>query len=127
LNASTSKEALPGLDTLVDGSTGPSRSASGRSIVSNVFENGFAGAFLGLLIASSSDISDVMLSKGSSFRGTGVGGFAEYEKLSSPIVDAESGIDGDGGGGDCTRTFFVTFFGALTASRAEDPGGGSAC
>jgi hypothetical protein len=122
LNDSTSKDALPGFDIFVGGTAGPS--PPGRSIVSNVFENGFAGVFPGPLLVSSSDVSDVLLSKGSSSRGIGVGGFAEYEKLSSPIVDAESGIGGDGGGGDCTRTFFVIFFGASTD---EDPGGGSTC
>lgn len=42
-----------------------------------------------------------MLSNGSfSSRGIGVGGFAGIEYVSSPIVEEESGIEGDGGGGD---------------------------
>jgi hypothetical protein len=44
----------------------------------------------------------------------GVGGFAGMEYVSSPIVEAESGIEGEGGGGDWTRTFLVAFFGAST-------------
>lgn len=71
LNASTSIDARPGLARFVGGITALSR--SGCSIVSSVFENGFAGALfdLGLCTASSSDASEVMFSKGSSSRGTG--------------------------------------------------------
>lgn len=71
LNASTSIDARTGLPRLVGGITGLSR--SGCSIVSSVFENGFAGALLelGLCIVSSSHASEVMLSKGSSSRGIG--------------------------------------------------------
>jgi hypothetical protein len=78
LNASTSMDARPGLVTFVGGIIGLSR--SGCSMVSSVFENGFAGALLGLPIASSSDISEVALSNGSSLRGNGgVGSFANIE------------------------------------------------
>lgn len=38
---------------------------------------------------------------------------------SSPTVEVESGIDGDdGGGGDCTRTFFGSFLWMFVASIA---------
>lgn len=80
LNASTSRDARPGLATFVGGIIGPS--LSGCSIVSSVFWNGFAGAWacFGMLTASSSDVSSEMLSKGSfSSRGIGVGGFADIE------------------------------------------------
>jgi hypothetical protein len=125
LKASTSIEARPGLVTVVAGITGPPRSVC--SIVSNVFEKGFAGALVTPSTASSSDDSDVMFSKGSpSSRNIAVGGLlAAARKASSPIVEAESGMEGDGGGGDCTRTFFVTFLGASTASTTVDRGGGS--
>jgi len=98
LNASTSIDARPELVMFVGPAACPPR--SGCSIISKVFENGFAGALLGLWTASSSDVSEVVLSKGSSSRGIGVGGFADIEYASSPIVEAESGIDGDSGGGD---------------------------
>jgi hypothetical protein len=100
---------------------------SGCSIISNVFENGFAGVFLGLWTASSSDVFEVVLSKGSSSRGIGVGGFADIEYVSSPIVEVESGIEGESGGGDWTRTFFVIFFGASIFSRSVEPDWKSAC
>jgi hypothetical protein len=77
LNASTSIDARPGLETFVGTIVGPS--LSGCSIVSNVFENGFAGALLGILASPSSEMSDPMISKGSSSRGIGVGGFADIE------------------------------------------------
>lgn len=69
LNASTSIDALPAVVVLVGCDSGASR--SGCSIVSSVFENGFAGALLGLLVPSSSEVSDVTLSKGSSAREIG--------------------------------------------------------
>lgn len=77
LKASTSIDARPGLETFVGGFAGISR--CGFSIVSSVFENGFAGA-LGWLSPSSSEISDVAVSKGSSSCGIGgVGGLADKE------------------------------------------------
>ena len=71
--------------------------------------------------SSSSDASEFVLSKGSSSRGIGVGGLTDIEYVSSPIVEVESGIEGDSGGGDCTRTFFVIFFGTpmLPSSAAS--------
>lgn len=68
LNASTSIEALP---AVVFGVCDIEASRSGFSIVSKVLENGFAGALLGLLDSSSSDVSEVTLSNGSSARGFG--------------------------------------------------------
>jgi len=107
LNASTSIDALPGLVTFVAGVADASRFDC--SIVSSVFEKGLRGACEGLLTASSSDVSEVILSNGSSSLGIGVGGFAY---TSSPIVEEESGmegVEGEGGGGDCTRTFLAAF------------------
>lgn len=63
LKASTSIDALPGLIRLGLDTGGLSRSE--RSIVSKVFENGFAGALLCLPRASSSSTSDITPSKGS--------------------------------------------------------------
>jgi hypothetical protein len=125
LNASTSIDARPGLVMFVGAAACPPR--SGCSIISKVFENGFAGALAGIVISSSSDESESVLSKGSSSRGIGVGGFADIEYVSSPIVEAESGIEGERGGGDCTRTFFVIFFGASILPRSAEPGRTSAC
>jgi hypothetical protein len=100
---------------------------SGCSIISKVFENGFAGALAGTCTPSSSEVSEFVLSNGSSSRGIGVGGFADIEYVSSPIVEVESGIEGDRGGGDWTRTFFVIFFGASLISSSAEPGRTSAC
>ena len=58
LNASTSIDALPGLVRFVAGAADASR--FGCSIVSSVFEKGLRGACGGLLIASSSDVSEVI-------------------------------------------------------------------
>lgn len=80
------------------------------SIVSSVFWKGLGGACNSLLAPSSSDVSDIVLPKGSSSRGMGVGGLS-VESSSSTIVEGESNLDGDGGGGDCTRTFLAAFFG----------------
>lgn len=124
LKASTSNDARPGLITFVGTAACP---RSGCSIISKVFENGFAGALLGFSTSSSSDVSEFVLSKGSSSRGIGVGGFADIEYVSSPIVEVESGIEGDSGGGDCTRTFFVIFFGTSIFSGSAAPKRGSAC
>lgn len=66
LKASTSIEARPGF--IILGLVTAGLSCSDRSIVSNVLENGFAGALLGLLSASSSDTSDIIPSKGSCSR-----------------------------------------------------------
>jgi hypothetical protein len=62
LKASTSIDALPELPIFGV----PSLSRCVGSIVANVFENGFAGTFLTLSTTSSSEISDTVLSKGSS-------------------------------------------------------------
>lgn len=62
LKASTSIDARPGLGTFVGGIVGVSRAFS---IVSNVLEKGFAGA-LDLSSSSSSEVSEVAVSKGSS-------------------------------------------------------------
>jgi hypothetical protein len=77
LNASTSIDARPGFVMFVGAAACPPR--SGCSIISNVFENGFAGALADIVISSSSDESEFVLSKGSSSRGIGVGGFADIE------------------------------------------------
>lgn len=69
LNASTSIDALPAF--VVFGVCDVGASRSGFSIVSKVLENGFAGALLVLIDSSSSDVSEVTLSKGSSVRGIG--------------------------------------------------------
>lgn len=69
LNASTSIDARPAV--VVFGVCDIAASRSGFSIVSKVLENGFAGALLGLLDSSSSDVSEVTLSNGSSARGFG--------------------------------------------------------
>jgi len=124
LNASTSIDARPGLTTFGGGAVDP-----GASIVSRVLENGFAGAAEGRCawtMPSSSDDSEAALSKGSFSRGIGVGGFAY---TSSPIVEVESGIEGDAGGGDCTRTVFAVFFGgcASTFGRLETSSNGCGC
>lgn len=73
LNASTSIEARPGLVIL--GADTAEGSRRGFAIVSKVFEKGFNGACEGGLTPSSSDVSDVVPSKGSSSLVTGVGGF----------------------------------------------------
>lgn len=114
LKASTSMDALPGLVTLAAG--GAENSLPGFSIVSNVFEKGFfIGACAGLTTpTSSSRASELAFSNGSPSLGIGVGGFVY---VSSPIVEEESGIegvDGEGGGGDWTRTFLGTFLGIST-------------
>ena len=47
--------------------------------------------------------------------------------MSSPTVEAESGMDdveGEGGGGDCTRTFFEAFLGASELRMFEVSRGG---
>jgi hypothetical protein len=109
LKASTSIDTLPGLATFVEGRAEASFSV--RSIVANVFEKGLWGACDGLIPSSSSELVELVLSNGSSSRGTGIVGFVY---VSSPIVEEESGMDGvegEGGGGDCTRTFLGAFFG----------------
>jgi hypothetical protein len=125
LNASTSIDALPGL-VIFGGEIAVS--LPGFSIVSNVFENGFMGACEAGLTSSSPERSDVVLSNGSSSRGIGVGGL--ISKVSSPIVDEESGkegVEGDGGGGDWTRTFFGAFFGISTVCRPVESARGIDC
>lgn len=108
LKASTSIDALPELVIFVEEDT--EASFSERSIVANVFEKGLRGACDGLISSSSSELVEFVLSNGSSSCATVIGDFVY---ASSPIVEEESGMDGvegEGGGGDCTRTFLVDFF-----------------
>lgn len=53
-------------------------------------------------------MSEGALLKGLSSRGMSFEG-SLYAGTSSSIVE-ETGREGDGGGGDCTRTFFCVFF-----------------
>jgi hypothetical protein len=46
------------------------------------------------------------------------------EYASSPMVEEESGIEGEGGGGDCTRTFFADLFGASMFEATPGSGRG---
>jgi len=88
---------------------GVTPSLSGCSIVSRVLEKGFAGTCFGMVTSSFLRDSESELSKGSGGFILGVAGFVN---ISSPTVEVESGmddVDGEGGGGDCTRTFFEAF------------------
>ena len=104
--AFTSSAGRPAFEMLL--CLGPS--LPGCSIVSNVRENGFAGTLLSTLAALSLGDSESELSKDSPCIVVGVVGSLN---MSSPTVELESGMDdeeGDGGGGDCTRTFLEVFF-----------------
>lgn len=73
---------------------------------------------MGQVAASSSETSVDMVSKGSALSPAPIelGGSSVGGKIFSPIVEAESRNEGDDGGGDCTRTFLVAFFGGCIDS-----------
>lgn len=75
LNASTSKDALPGPETFVGDIPAPTR--PGCSMVSKVLENGLAGACMGFATSSSSPEFEFVLSNGSSSLELGVGGLMD--------------------------------------------------
>ena len=91
--------AIPGLVTVADAG-GAAGWSSQCSIVSSVFWKGFGGAVERLLIASSSEVSEVVASKGSPSRCTGLEAWLNMESSSSTIVEGESGMEGESGGGD---------------------------
>lgn len=74
---------------------------------------------MGIVTTSVVSDSESELSKGSGRDLLGGVGFAN---MSSPTVEAESGmddVDGEGGGGDCTRTFFEAFLGTSDLDMFE--------
>jgi hypothetical protein len=120
LKASTSIDALPGLPIF----DMPSPSRCGCSIVANVLENGFAGICLSLSTISASELCETLESNGSSLSSIAcVECLYLVANLSSSIGE-EFGKEGDGGGGDWTRTFFPTLFRVPTGSIVEDDCGG---
>ena len=104
-------EARPGPATLAGA---VETCLSGCSIVANVVANGFAGARLGTRTSSSSDVLELVLSNGSSSSSREID-IEGLVKSPSVMGKVESGaervdMDGEAGGGDCTRTFFAIFF-----------------
>jgi hypothetical protein len=94
LNASTSRDALPLCAAFV---FEDAASLFDGSMVSSVFLKGFGGAWEALLSLASEDVSDKVLSKGSSSRWLGVGTLLYIEASPPTNAVGVSRLDGEDG------------------------------